>query len=116
MVGLVTSNQTVGRQAVRPTNTMAIMIIVSLLFSHFTARNCTLPVLHQIKRTGEQGKVLAVIGLVIGYVSLALLIAATILIVGASRTGGKRRVEHRASACAILTTQGERWRLKPTGM
>ncbi len=82
----VTANQPLGYQSDRPTNTMAIVtIIVSLLFSLLA-----IPLGHialkQIKATGEQGKILAVIGLVIGYTSLAaLLIAGTIFVVGTSR-------------------------------
>jgi hypothetical protein len=43
--------------------------------------------LAQIKRTGEQGRVMAVIGLVIGYLSLAgyLVIAAIVIVVLVNR-------------------------------
>lgn len=71
----VTADRAIGYQPVSPkTNTLAIVtLIVSLVFS-VAAIPLGHVALDQIKRTGEQGRGLALAGLIIGYVSLAGLI------------------------------------------
>lgn len=68
----------------QPTNTMAIVALVlafvipplGIIFGHIA--------LSQIKRTGEQGRTLAIVALVIGYVTVALwlIVLLALIIIG----------------------------------
>ncbi len=83
----VTAERAVGYQRLNPkTNTLAIVtLIVSLVFSVLA-----IPLGHialgQIKKTGEQGRALAIAGLVIGYVWLTGLIVLGLLFFGLAWT------------------------------
>jgi hypothetical protein len=78
----VTADRAVGYSPVRPTNTMAIITLVTSLVFSVLAIPFGHIALSQIKRSGEQGRALAIAGLVIGYVWLAgALIVGTIILV-----------------------------------
>lgn len=57
-----------------PTNTMAIVALVGSFFIPLVGIICGHISLNQIKKTGEQGKGLAIAGLVIGYIYTAFIV------------------------------------------
>ncbi|GGA57435.1 hypothetical protein GCM10011490_03990 [Pseudoclavibacter endophyticus] len=63
------------------TNTMAIIALVSSFFISIAGIICGHIALNQIKKTGEQGRGLAMAGLIIGYVMLAITVIVVILYV-----------------------------------
>lgn len=64
---------------VQKTNTLAIVALVLAFFVQIAAVVCGHIALSQIKKTGEQGRGLAIAALVIGYVVIGLGIIATIV-------------------------------------
>ena len=66
----------------RPTNTLAIVTLVLALVAAPLAIITGHMALSQIQKTGEQGRALAITGLVIGYVTLAFLILALLIFGG----------------------------------
>lgn len=70
------------------TNTLAIIALVASLIGLFTGIGfiagiiCGHISLSQIKKTGEQGRGLAVAGLIIGYIGIVLSIILTIVFIG----------------------------------
>ena len=57
-----------------PTNTMAIVALVGSFFVPLVGIICGHMALGQIKRTGEQGRGLAMAGLIIGYIYTAFIV------------------------------------------
>ncbi|GGA57440.1 hypothetical protein GCM10011490_04000 [Pseudoclavibacter endophyticus] len=62
------------------TNTMAIIALVGSILIPIVGIICGHIALNQIKKTGEGGRVLAIIGLVIGYVYTAIAIIGIIIV------------------------------------
>lgn len=59
-------------QPVQKTNTLAIVALVGSFFVSLVGIICGHIALKQIKETGEQGRGLALAGLIIGYIGLAI--------------------------------------------
>lgn len=79
----------------RPTNVLAIVALVSSFFIPPAGIVCGHIALNQIKRTGENGRGLAIAGLIIGYVYTALIVlllvfavALPLLLLGTIGTAG----------------------------
>jgi hypothetical protein len=74
------------------TNVLAIVSLVSSILSSFVFSIVAIVTGHislrQIKRTGEQGKVMAIIGLVLGYLGLLGAIALVVFFIAAIAAGG----------------------------
>lgn len=71
----------------RKTNTLAIVSLVSAFFVSLVAIITGHMALSQIKRTGEQGRGMAIAGLIIGYVSVALTLVLAVLVLLGSLLG-----------------------------
>lgn len=74
------------------TNVLAIVSLVASILSSFVFSIVAIVTGHislrQIKRTGEQGKVMAIIGLVLGYLGLLGAIAVVVFFIVAIAAGG----------------------------
>ena len=69
----------------RKTNTLAIVsLIAGIVGFNIIAVVLGHIALGQIKRTGEEGRVLAIIGLVLGYIALVALVIVLIVVIGIS--------------------------------
>jgi len=66
--------------AAAPTNVLAIVALVSAFFIPIAGVVCGHIALGQIKRTGENGRGLALAGLIIGYVFTALIVLLIVLV------------------------------------
>ena len=64
-----------------------ISLVASIIFFHLVGIITGHIALSQIKKTGEQGKVLAIIGLVLGYLGILGVIIFTIAVVGFAALG-----------------------------
>lgn len=67
--------------AQQPTNTMAIVALVSSFFISLAGIICGHIALNQIKKSGEQGRGLAMAGLIIGYVFTAIYVIIIVIYV-----------------------------------
>lgn len=65
--------------AQQPTNTMAIVALVGSFFIPLVGIICGHISLNQIKKSGEQGRGLAMAGLIIGYVYTALIVVVVVI-------------------------------------
>ncbi|WP_430647888.1 DUF4190 domain-containing protein [Agromyces sp. GXS1127] len=74
------SNPSYGAPATQKTNVLAIVSLVSAFFISLVAIITGHIALSQIKKTGEQGRGLAIAGLIIGYVGLLASIIALIFV------------------------------------